>query len=186
MQDMSDLKLTCSRCFAFDFDNSGKFGRGTCLVFTRPTSRRHDEWPKVTAIDAPCESFKPGDGTRPRVLTLANYPASAIETCKPGPEPEKKISVSQFLVSLDSQAKPNKKPPDGPQPTAPTALSVTQAAKSLGVTAATLTYHIGKAHLKVKQTGHGPVIYPADLDEFVRRWRRNRRQHVFEPTAQGG
>ncbi|MBF0509487.1 MAG: helix-turn-helix transcriptional regulator [Deltaproteobacteria bacterium] len=138
----------------------------------------------MSSVDPGCEAFKPGDGQRPKVLTLAEFPASAIETCRPVDEPpDHPISVNQFLVSLDSQAKA--KAPTKPEGARTDGMTVKQAAKRLGIQAQTLNYHIGKDRLTVTQTEHGPVIDPADLDAFVKRWRRNRRQHVFESTAQG-
>ncbi|MBF0552419.1 MAG: hypothetical protein HQK60_18050 [Deltaproteobacteria bacterium] len=171
----------CSACFAYQDTETP--GPGLCLLFGRPQKRKHDHaWPRVYGIDGPCESFRQANGDSPKLMTLANFPQSAVVTCWPESEPEKKISVNQFLVSLDSQAKAKKATPEEAQTDG---MTVKQAAKSLGVKPATINYHIGKDRLLVKQTPKGPVIDPKELDEFVRRWRRNRRQHVFESTAQG-
>ncbi|MBF0475033.1 MAG: helix-turn-helix domain-containing protein [Deltaproteobacteria bacterium] len=156
---------TCSTCFAFACDNPDTFGRGLCLRFEKPNNRQWlDDWPKVKPTNR-CEAFKAGNGTRPRVLTLANYPVSAIETCRPITEPPEPAWKRHIATAGDFSINLSK------SPTKDESLTTAQVANRLNVTKPYVYYLIDKGRLQAYRAGRGFKVKTEDLETFLQNWK---------------
>ncbi|MBF0525988.1 MAG: excisionase family DNA-binding protein [Deltaproteobacteria bacterium] len=161
----NNATVSCSACYAYQNDNPDIFGRGLCLRLEKPKNRRWlDYWPKVKPTNR-CEAFKAGNGTRPRVLTLANYPVSAIETCRPITEPPEPAWKRHIATAGDFSINLSK------SPTKDESLTTAQVANRLNVTKPYVYYLIDKGRLQSNPAGRGFKVKREDLETFLQNWK---------------
>ncbi|MBF0497755.1 MAG: helix-turn-helix domain-containing protein [Deltaproteobacteria bacterium] len=166
MQQVLCAQMTCSTCLAFEPKTAGD---GLCLLFGRPPSRKRDpRWPRTYPEVVACESFKPGDGPRPKPVTLADYPKSSIITCQPGSEPTKNITVSRGFLLMSIRSALNG-PLDKEQ-----FLSVAKVAYRLGISNDQVRDYINSGQLPAKKKREGWMIKEYDFKTFSETWRPGR------------